>query len=181
MPPLPKSRSEDDDPQENPFKIDATGYTPRPEESVEEALRSKMRDFVLQAGGGWASVDLRRIHQGPALIPEGVITIGKRKHVIQRGPPKAIARILHRLNRKRTIVTRYFANQTVNKWKMTLLYIIFKAWAGITHSRPKSVESMLAFIARSRGRGARFWFERWLKSHASRRYENLKIAEMSMM
>lgn len=177
VPQLPNREHEVDDVQENPFKMDATGYTPRPEESVEESLRNKMRDFVLQTGGGWASVDLRRIHEGPALIPEGVITIGNRKHVIQRGPPKAIARILHRLNRKRTIVTRYFANQTVNKWKMTLLYIIFKAWAGIAHSRPKSVESMLAFIARSRGRGARFWFERWLKSHASRRYENLKIAE----
>jgi hypothetical protein len=161
----------------NPFKLGTTGFTPRPEESVEESLRSKMRDFVLQAGGGWASVDLRRIHEGPALVPEGVIAVGKRRHVIQRGPPKAIARILHRLNRKRTIISRYFANQTVNKWKMTLLYMVFKAWAGITRNRNKSVQGMLAFIARARGRGARFWFEKWVHSHVTRRFENLKIAE----
>ena len=60
---------------------------------------------------------------------------------------------------------------------MTLLYIVFKAWSGIVRSRNKSVQGMLTFIKRARGGGARFWFERWVHSHAARRYENLKIAE----
>ncbi len=171
---------EDGGSRDNPFRLGSTGYTPRPEESVQYALQGKMRDFVLPTGGGFASVDLRRIKSGPALVPEGIVTVGKRKHVIQRGPPKAIARILHRLNRKRTLVMRYFADQTVNRWKQSLQYVIFKAWAGVTKSRPKSVASMLKFISRARGRGVRFWFNRWLDTHCARKLENLRIKEMKM-
>ena len=110
---------EGDEDEANPFYLGSTGKTPRPTDSVEQALSEKMRDFVLKTGGGFASVDLRKIHQGPALVPHGIITVGKRSHVIQKGPPKLLANILHRLNRKRSLITRYFADQTVNRWKVS--------------------------------------------------------------
>ena len=171
----------DEDYGPNPFYLGATGKTPRPTDSVEQALGDKMRDFILQTGGGFASVDLRKIHQGPALVPEGVITVGKRPHVMQKGPPKALARILHRLNRKHSLITRYFADQTLNRWKISLLYILFRAWANVTASRPKTIDGMLQFIKRARGRGVRFWFNRWHQTHNKRCRSNIRMRELKLL
>jgi hypothetical protein len=170
-----------DDDAPNPFYLGSTGKTPRPTDSVQQALRDKMKDFVLQTGGGFASVDLRKIHKGPALIPEGIITIGKRPHVLQKGPPKALAQILHRLNRKRSLITRYFADQTLNRWKVSLLFILFRAWANVTSGRPKSIDGMLQFIKRARGRGVRFWFNRWHQTHNKRCRENIRMRELKLL
>jgi hypothetical protein len=173
--------SDMDEDMVNPFYLGATGKTPRPQDSVEQAIGDKMRDFVLQAGGGFASVDLRKIHQGPALVPEGVITIGKRPHVLQKGPPKALAKILHRLNRRRSLITRFFADRTLNRWKVSLLYILFRAWANVTASRPKTIGGMLKFINRARGRGVRFWFNRWHMTHNKRCRDNIRLRELKLL
>ena len=170
-----------DDYGPNPFYLGSTGKTPRPMESVEQALGDKMKDFVLQTGGGFASVDLRKIHQGPALIPEGVITIGKRPHVLQKGPPQLLAKILHRLNKRRTLITRFFADQTVNRWKLSLVYLLFRGWANVTTNRPKSVNGMLAFINRARGQGVRFWFNRWHHTHNTRCRNNIRMRELKLL
>ena len=172
---------EGDEDEANPFYLGSTGKTPRPTDSVEQALSEKMRDFVLKTGGGFASVDLRKIHQGPALVPHGIITVGKRSHVIQKGPPKLLANILHRLNRKRSLITRYFADQTVNRWKVSLLYLLFRGWANVTTSRPKSIGGMLQFINRARGRGVRFWFNKWHQTHNRRCRDNLRLRELKLL
>ena len=185
LPTLPIPEVDDDvdeyENQVNPFYLGSTGKTPRTQDSVIQAIGDKMRDFVLQAGGGFASVDLRKIHQGPALVPEGVITTGNRPHVIQRGPPKALAKILHGLNRKRSLINRYFADQTLNRWKVSLLYILFRAWANVTTSRPKTIGGMLNFINRARGRGARYWFNKWHMTHNKRCRDNLRLRELKLL
>ena len=67
-----------------------------------------------------------------------------------------------------------FIYQRQEKWKHTLLYLVFKAWVYVVQVKSKEEGRFIEMIKNMRGHTTKQWFERWVLFYQEQQKKKIK-------
>ena len=146
------------DNQDNPF----ISYTSNDINETKRKANKLGSAYFLNFGGGYSKISTLDAPQNGSSLKHKGHMHGSSKYRVQRGPPKMLKRILKHLGKRKQVLTSFWMEHTVEKWKHTLLYLVFKAWVYVVQVKSKEEGRFIEMIKNMRGHTTKQWFERWV-------------------
>jgi hypothetical protein len=154
---------------ENPF----TSYVSNDINENKRKASKLGEGYIVNFGGGFTEVTTKfRSHKSS--LAKKHIASSSSKYRVQRGPPKMLKRILKHLGKRKQVLTSFWMEHTVEKWKQTLLYLVFKAWVYVVQVGSKKEGRFIEMIKNMRGHTTKQWFERWVTFYQERQKVKIK-------
>ena len=158
------------DNQDNPF----ISYTSTDINETKRKANKLGSAYFLNFGGGYSKISTLDAPQNGSSLKHKGHMHGSSKYRVQRGPPKMLKRILKHLGKRKQVLTSFWMEHTVEKWKHTLLYLVFKAWVYVVQVKSKEEGRFIEMIKNMRGHTTKQWFERWVLFYQEQQKKKIK-------
>ena len=129
--------------------------------------------YMLNFGGGFSKVSTKEKSTRQELGQKQRSSTSSKYHV-QRGPPKALRRILRHLGKRKQVLSSFWLEHTVEKWKTSVLYFVFKAWVYVVKVKSKEEGRFIQIIKNMKGVSTKKYFERWVSFYQGEQKDKIK-------